>query len=153
MKILFVCTGNTCRSPMAEGILNSLAKERGLDVKAESAGLFVLESAGPSEYAIKAAAENGIDISAHKSCQLSQDKAREADLILTMTMTHKMLIEQAFPDFASKVYTLIEYVCESEITDIADPFGGDLNVYKLCFDSMYKYICMLVKKIEDYDKI
>lgn len=153
MKILFICTGNTCRSPMAEGILNSLAAERGLDIKAESAGIFVLESSSPSEYAIKAAAERGIDISDHKSLQLSQDKAEEADLILTMTMTHKMLIEQAFPDFASKVYTLTEYVCENDTTDVPDPYGGDLTIYKSCFDSLYEYVGMLVNKIEEHDKI
>ena len=94
-KILFVCTGNTCRSPMAEGIFNKLAEERGFDAIASSAGIFVTEE-NVSENSLIVCEENDIDISSHTPSQITADMINSADIILTMTNSHPGRIFRRF---------------------------------------------------------
>ena len=85
MNILFVCTGNTCRSAMAAAIMDKIAVENDLDVFIESAGIFAEDGQGASENAIKALMKYGIDLSGHRTQPVTEDLIKQCDLILTMT--------------------------------------------------------------------
>lgn len=127
MKILFVCTGNTCRSPMAEGLFRSmLAREGREDIFAGSAGLSAAEGQPPSENAVLACREVGVDIAAHRARRLSAGDLDNWDLFFVMTATHGYILEQAGAS-AQKIYVP---------QNVADPFGGDLNVYRACRDQL-----------------
>ncbi len=131
-KILFVCTGNTCRSPMAEGIFNKLAAEQGYEAVAKSAGLFVTEP-NVSENSLEVCKENGIDISGHTPMPITAELINEADVILTMTSSHKA----AFGGL-DKVYTAAEYFGSEG--DIIDPYGGSIEIYRQTFCQLEKLI-------------
>lgn len=124
-KILFVCTGNTCRSPMAEGIFNKLSEECGFKAQAKSAGLFVTEEQ-VSENSLGVCLENGIDISSHTPTPITAELINEADVILTMTSSHKV----AFGGM-NKVFTAAEYF--GGTGDIIDPYGGNIEIYREIF--------------------
>jgi len=139
MQVIFVCTGNTCRSPMAEGLLKNLAVE---GVEVISRGLFVPEESRASFSSEKAMKSMGIDISSHISKQLTMDEAEKADLILTMTSAHKKTILNANEGFKDKTFTLCEAAGESG--EIDDPYGRDDDVYFDCAQHM----SYLIEKID-----
>ena len=139
MIVLFVCTGNTCRSPMAEGILKSIAKEKKLSLEVKSAGISVFDGDNASRNSIEAMKKIGIDISKHKARQLHRDLVDEADLILTMSKPHKEIIISNFPSAKDKIFALLEYVYKID-KDIADPYGGNLLLYEHTREEIYKAI-------------
>lgn len=145
-NILFVCTGNTCRSPMAEGIFNSMAENENLNVRASSAGIYVLPCSKVSKNSVDALSVENIDISKHQPKQLDFQLISDADLVLTMSSSHKSAIINEFPDLKNKVYTIAEFVGEK--SDISDPFGGDLNLYKSCMIDIKSLIEKLILRIK-----
>lgn len=88
MKLLFVCTGNTCRSPMAQAIFTDMAKECGIDFVTGSAGLHAQDGTPASEYAVLACGETGLDISGHSSKSIRDEDFSSVDLFVVMTMAH-----------------------------------------------------------------
>ncbi|HLG27576.1 MAG TPA: low molecular weight protein arginine phosphatase [Paenisporosarcina sp.] len=132
MNIYFICTGNTCRSPMAEAIFHSHNKE-GMHVR--SAGIYAMDGGDISENAKRVIRDAEIDYS-HFSRQLSEDDVRWSDLILTMTTAHKQLVMQTFPFAADKIFTLKEYVRPYGSHDVSDPFGGDIQMYRHTFHEL-----------------
>lgn len=135
-KILFVCTGNTCRSPMAEGLFNRFAEKNNIDAAATSAGIFVTERR-INKNSIDAMKDFGIDISSHIPMQLEDYTMSEADFIITMTSSHKSyLISNGFP--SAKIFTLAEFAGSSG--DISDPYGLDLDVYRKTAEEIDKLI-------------
>ena len=143
MKILFVCTGNTCRSPMAEGIFNELKKD--LDVQVLSAGISALDGSEVNDYAIKSMEEIH-DISHYRSKLVTKDLLSQADLILTMTKIHKDRLISRFDNIDHKTYLLNEYAFGSE-EDIADPIGGSLYVYEEVLGQIYEAIKKIIEKL------
>lgn len=145
-SILFVCTGNTCRSCMAEGILKDILKDKQDEFKVGSVGLFVGMSKKASRNAIDVLKnEWNIDITNHKPKQLEKKDIEQFDLILTMTKLHKYTILNNYKEGLGKVFTLKEYVKLNNIDkDIIDPYGGSYEDYKLCAneirDCLYKLI-------------
>ncbi|MHA6532669.1 low molecular weight protein arginine phosphatase [Paenibacillus sp. BAC0078] len=109
LHILFVCTGNTCRSPMAEGLLRKLAKERGIDVEVRSAGVSAISGTSISRHAAAILRDEGVNDHIISS-QLSAETLSWADLVLTLTGGHKRHVLQYFPGAVTKTYTLKEYV-------------------------------------------
>ncbi|WP_276569120.1 low molecular weight protein arginine phosphatase [Insulibacter thermoxylanivorax] len=108
MRILFVCTGNTCRSPMAEAIFNHMAKQAGIAAEARSVGVAALTGTPMSDKSQKALKDRGISAE-HRSKLLSEEDIAWADLILTMTIGHKRAVIEQYPDAIDKVYALKEY--------------------------------------------
>ncbi|MWV46559.1 low molecular weight protein arginine phosphatase [Paenibacillus sp. HJL G12] len=106
--ILFVCTGNTCRSPMAEGLLRKMAKDRGIEVEARSAGVAAMDGMSMSRHAEAVLRDHDID-DRLTSKSLKRDAVIWSDLILTLTQGHKQHVIRSFPQAADKVYTLKEY--------------------------------------------
>ncbi|MEK4519753.1 low molecular weight protein arginine phosphatase [Paenibacillus sp. FSL H8-0122] len=113
LHILFVCTGNTCRSPMAEGLLRKLAKERGIHVEVRSAGVSAVPGTSISRHAAGILQDEGIQ-DRIVSSQLDGEAVAWADLILTLTGAHKRHLLQYFPEAVPKTHTLKEYVQTQE---------------------------------------
>lgn len=138
MEILFVCTGNTCRSPMAEGILKEFSRRNNLAIKPQSAGIFGID--GPiCENSIIALEKFGLDISDYKSKPINSNMVENADLILTMSISQKEHILSHYPNSVGKVYGLKEYAL-GENKDIHDPYGKDLETYIKTRDEIYQAI-------------
>lgn len=127
MNIVFVCTGNICRSPMAEGLFKKLLGERGReDITCSSAGLAAPEGSPASINAKIAAQELGVDISEHRSRLLTRAIARDADMIVCMTQEHYDILNRIIPE--EKLYILGG--------GIDDPYGCDLEVYRACAEKI-----------------
>lgn len=133
-SILFVCTGNTCRSSMAEIMAKHLLEEWKVeDVEVISAGVFAVPDETASSDAILALREAGLDLSEHRTKQLSADMIDKADIVLTMTRSHKNMVLSLLPVAEGKIFTLKEYTTQAGNPaehDVSDPFGSDINVYR-----------------------
>jgi len=148
MKILFVCTGNTCRSPMAVGIMKDLIKKEKLNIEdVKSAGLIAREGMPVSENSVKALEKFGIDISKYKASVIKEEDLEEADIILTMTSDHEDMILQAMPKYSQKVFTLSDYVDDSR-EDISDPYGGSQKEYDITADIILEKLKKLIEKLK-----
>ena len=147
MKVLFVCTGNTCRSSMAEGIAKALLKDKRINgIEVLSAGTMALPGSPASEFAVDVLKDMGIDISEHKASMVDSDILEEVNLILTMTKSHYYQLLQLNPGIKEKVFTLGEYVGIEG--DIPDPIGGPKEVYDGCAQVLKQLINMAFNKIE-----
>src|ERR1041384_3746763 len=146
--VLFVCTGNVCRSPMAEGIFRQAVQGRGYRVM--SAGLGAVEGQPPSAYAVQAVRELGIDISSQRSRMLTPEMVQQADYIFGMTHSHVDTVTLLYPQAAEKTFLLREFdeTLDTFEKDISDPIGGSYEIYLNCRDQIEQGIVSLLRFIE-----
>lgn len=150
-KIIFVCTGNTCRSPMAERLLIKMYREDKSfegELEVVSAGISALPGQGPNPKAVSVLKEEGIDLTDHVTTNLNREIIDSADLILTMTSAHKERIKAMVPEggLENKLYTLKEFAGKAE-SDILDPFGQPLEVYKKTRDEIKENLKLILGKL------
>lgn len=123
-KILFICTGNTCRSPMAEGLFQKMLSENPeLDAKCSSAGISAVKGQKVTPWAAEVCREVGVDISKHRARCLTMEMMEKWDLLVVMTPDQRMLLAEAgIPE--EKLILL----------DVEDPYGGPIESYRQCRD-------------------
>lgn len=143
-KVLFVCTGNTCRSPMAAALFNAMAQERGVDAFAQSAGIAAYEGLPASIGAVGAMEERGLDVSLHCAHQMTREDADGADVILCMTSRHAEEVRARFPQAADKTFPLSSF---SGGAEVSDPFGGDAEEYEACADLIESALDVIFDKL------
>lgn len=148
MNILFVCTGNTCRSPMAKVLLEKAAKEKGIKLEIKSAGIYALDGDRPSEDAVKSMRKEGIDLTEHRASMASRDLLEKADLIITMSMSHKGFLLSRFSFIKGKIYTLKEYAYGKD-GDIDDPYGRGIYAYDKVRDEIKVALEKMVERMMD----
>jgi len=140
MRILFVCTGNTCRSPMAEAIARQVAEERGLtDVVVSSAGTGAYEGSTASDGALLVGIEHGTDLAGHRSRPLTRELVANADTILVMSPQHLLRAQELGGE--SKAYLLTDFASHGgSVRTVTDPFGGDLEAYRTTYEELEQEI-------------
>ena len=143
-KLLFVCTGNTCRSPMAEQLMKAKLKQRFPEhlanrqlppIEVASAGVAAYPGGPASDGAIAAMARLGLDLSRHESQATTVELVERADLILTMTNSHRLNLLSRWPQLARKTHLLA-----GEHGDVSDPFGGSIDTYQACAKKIDQYL-------------
>ena len=146
-RLLFVCTGNTCRSPMAEELARRAAAERGLELECRSAGV-AAAGGGASPGAVRAAEEAGLDLSGHQSSQLGRELVEWADLILCMGESHRWQVADRGGEEKARLIT--EYLPADDPRrgrPVLDPVGGDLDVYRQTLETLREAVEGLLDRI------
>jgi len=134
-KILFVCTGNSCRSVMAEGLLRHLLQKKGRnDIQVLSAGVSTIGGMEPTPETVEVMNSMGVDVSGHISQPVTPDLIRHADIIFCMEEFHKEWILSGAPDAAPKTHLLKTFQVSQSMKDanIPDPIGRPKEVYESC---------------------
>lgn len=148
--ITVVCTGNTCRSPMAERLLRHAleASDSGLnDFTVRSAGVSAFSGDAASGNAVRALKKVGLDLSDHRSCPLTGQLLEVSDLILTMTNSHKDIILSTNPELELPIHRFREWVRKGS-KEVPDPFGGPLDIYVETRDSLAEAIPSIIAFIK-----
>ena len=149
--VLFVCTGNTCRSPMAEALFrHRIAGE--MDWQTQSAGIFSDSGSPASRNAVEALRELKVDLTTHRSQPITAELVEQAALIVTMTEGHAAHVRQWFPEVGNKVCLINSFGTSKVPADVSDPFGGSLNTYKRTRDEIDRALSDLILFIRSEQK-
>jgi protein-tyrosine phosphatase len=146
-SVLFVCTGNTCRSPLAEALFRDLVKER-TDYQVTSAGVGAFSGQAASKHSVKLAQERGLDLSSHRSKAVTIDLVEKASHIFALSRSHLASLLDDYPEAEDKMYLLSEFAADDALRgrDVSDPFGGDLEDYR----AMQRHLDQLLPSIHAF---
>lgn len=147
MNVVFVCTGNTCRSPLAEALARRSAQVRGLDVAFSSAGTGAALGAPANDGAILVGLERDVDLSRHRSRPLLPAAASGDTVVLAMAATHIPGIRAVVPN--ARIYLLDEYgSLGKSMRQVADPYGGELSDYREAADAIESMLGAVLDRLE-----
>ncbi|MGI6642814.1 MAG: L-threonylcarbamoyladenylate synthase [Bacillota bacterium] len=154
-RILMVCSGNTCRSPMAEEILKDVwsARSAGVPLEVISRGTATVWGLPATPEAVIAADQLGVDLRGHRSAPISQGDMEWADLVVTMTESHKKNLLFRFPGYDGKIYTLSEVSSGAVSGDVDDPFGKSQEVYNKTAESLKRGLTALADRMARMVKV
>lgn len=145
MNILFVCTANTCRSPIAHGIFEKMLSKKNLPYKTSSAGIFTHPNQEITKQAQKQLEKRGIDFNSRKSVQITKDLIQKYDLIFSMTNNQRRILVQNFPEAADKIHLLGDYTNRGD--DVIDPYGQSYHIYNKCASNIEDMLDILIEMI------
>lgn len=150
MKIMFICTGNICRSAMAHKLLEKKLKDNNIqDIEVYSCGIYAEDGDMATYNAEEAMQEYDVNMKEHRATNIRSSKIEEMDLILCATIAHKNAVQQMYPNIKGKIYTMKEYVNpKTENLDIRDPWGYDIETYKFCASEIDTCLDKLIEKIK-----
>ena len=137
--VLFVCTGNTCRSPMAACLLNAYCAERRLPLRAESAGLYAADGAPASDGALAVMKERGLSLGRHTARPVTRALVNDASLVLCMSEAHAAALRERFPGATTPIEALSPAV--------PDPYGGDAAAYRRAADALAALLPGVVRRL------
>lgn len=146
LNILFICTANICRTPMAKYYLENLVKKEKLQehIKVDSAGTSAFHRSPAAEYTRVVCAENHLDASGHTSQAVNADLLNKADLVLCMALHHREALQRQFPRHQNKIFTLKEYARHETgnpfSPTIEDPYGQELSAYRATFRNITREV-------------
>lgn len=149
MKIMFICTGNICRSAMAHVMLEKKAQEMNKDIEVYSCGVFAYNGDKPTEEAISVLrTEYDVNLAKHCATNIKNSKIEEMDIILCATASHKNNVLNMYPDLEKKVYTMKEYAEYPDTDlDIKDPWGCSYETYKKCAKEIDDCVNKIINKV------
>jgi len=149
MKVMFICTGNICRSAMAHRMLEKKAKEENKNIETYSCGVFAYNGDKSTEEAISVLKTiYNVDLTTHRATNIRNSNIEEMDVILCATTAHKNNVLNMYPELDGKVYTMKEYVNYPENDlDINDPWGCSYETYKKCAKEIDECINKLLTKL------
>ncbi len=145
MKVLFVCTANTCRSPMAQEIFNKLINSS--DIVAKSAGITIVPGSFVTEKSAELIKEElNVDVKDKQAIQLNDSMIKNSDIILTMTNYGRDFIKENYPNYKDKVFSICEYAgVKGEVTD---PYGSTISVYQKIYKELEGVMPLLIDKLK-----
>ena len=151
MKIMFICTGNICRSAMAHWLMEKKLKDNDIkEVEVYSCGIFAQDGDGVEYNTIEVMKEYDVDIKGHRATNIQNSKICDMDLILCATISHKQSVIRMYPEVKDKTFTLKEYVKydeKGEDVELQDPWGYDIEVYRFSASQIDECLNKLIKKI------
>jgi len=148
MKVMFICTGNICRSAMADGLMKELTK--GKDVEVYSCGIYAQTGDYATYNSIEAIKKYDVDLTSHRATNIKDSNIKEMDLILCATQSHKDSVLHLYPNLRDRTYTMKEYAEIDENgkdMNINDPWGYDMEIYRHCASEIYKCVERILQKI------
>ncbi len=143
--VLFVCTGNICRSPMAEGLMRAMSKG---SIEASSAGIGAGFGDPASIHAVRILRRDGIDISKHRSQPVSMPLIVHADAIFAMTQGHLNTLQLLYPEASHKMYLLRDETFGNKRADVRDPIGGNIRIYEGCKQEIQEALKHIIRTIQ-----
>lgn len=152
MKIMFICTGNICRSAMAHWMLVKKLKDNKIsNVEVFSSGIYAENGDTPTYEAKRVMEEYEVDLSKHRATNTLKSNIKDMDLILCATKNHKVAVLDLYPELKDKTFTMKEYVNYNRenhsSVDIKDPWGYDIDTYRSCAAEIDECLELLIKKI------